>query len=104
MSNFETKDLDARIRQRAVKELGIEVDRLMKPLRDIASNGSYCGTLLRTMDHDSSLSLVRVMDEVKASIVRHIGPRRADDAVAAFLDRVEALGDEIEDLRSQVGG
>ena len=50
----------------------------------------------------STVDVVELFAFLRSKALANESTRRGDTAVAAFLDRVESIGNEIEDLRSRV--
>lgn len=102
---MKAKDLEGRIRERAGKELKDELDRLLQPFLDRSRIGRWVETdLVAKSRPNSTLGIADVLGAARDVLFKALLEEHGDKAVAAFEEKVRELGDQIEDLRSEIGG
>lgn len=114
--NKNTESLDMLIRGRAEEELSREVGKVFDNLRRyFGGNGdrnnmkvAAYGVVTKIpgpKDADREEFRIYIPDMLKflaEKAIENEATARGDQAVKAFMDRVESLGDEIDQLRDQV--
>lgn len=99
--------LEERLRARALEELKDEVDRLLSPIRVLCNGLSYQLPRLVYIDESGKPSAQRpyvsdVLRMVRDALVDGLACTRGQQAVDAFIQRVDGLQSELDDLRGQI--
>lgn len=103
MSN-DTNSLDSRIRKAALNELKSKTDDLIRNLRRELLSGLFAAPKVDLLDADGKqLSLSGALDLIAASVVEAKSEKVQDEAVEAFMKKVDGLQGQLDDLQQSIG-
>jgi hypothetical protein len=90
--------LDARIRAKAAESLATEIDNLFKPVEKKFADHSSIETRL-TNSNGRQIHAHACIDAAKVALIERLLPQRQDAAVREFMEKVEKLQNEVDELR-----
>jgi hypothetical protein len=94
--NIET--LDQKIRKKAREDLANEVRRTFGKVAHFADRaGTFAGTSLQ--GPSGKFNIGACLDAAEIAIVRELTPRAEQEAIDAFLNRVDTLQKQVNELR-----
>lgn len=117
-TNKDPTSLDTLIRRRAIQDLTTEIKQAFEPIQQLFRGSTYerphvvmtaygSVTVRKSPDDPNHshyvINVQELLKELQNKAVETYSVKRGDDAVAAFMGRVESLGQELEELRSDVG-
>lgn len=96
------KTIDEKIREKALEELRTEVkDAFKGAYAAYRQHHGYIATELRNKGGNYH-SVDEVLNIARDAIIEAMREGRQNKAVDAFMDKVEHLGEELQDLRNQI--
>jgi hypothetical protein len=94
-----TKTIDERLRAAAKAELHMEIDRLTKPLETLLYAAEWPAAVARVNGADVSVKAHELLGAVSRSLKAALEDKRGDEAVKAFMAKVDSLQDQLDELK-----
>ena len=94
-----TKSIDDRLRDKAKAELHIEVDRLTEPLNTLLYAAEWPSATVRIEGRDVAVKAHELLGAISRSLKLGLAAQRGDAAVKAFLEKVDGLQEQLDELR-----
>lgn len=113
---MDTKTLDEKLRERARRNLEKEINELMKPvfgqlqigwhLEALSSKGTPVHVSVKVGEpvplNQAALNCVDALNMVRAAIIKYRTQRAEDDEVSQFVQKVDGLRDDVDNLYAEL--
>lgn len=95
---MKTESLESRIREKAARELKDEIHEATNPLRDKLAIGYSLDVTVPNANGPYKVRAHHLIEYIEETLFNHFKNTREEEAIDAFLKKVDSLQDQIDEL------